>query len=251
MTERCLFAIGDVHGNIRALEDLLKTIEPELSGADVLVFLGDYIDRGPDARACVDRIIDLQKTSSFPVVTLLGNHEDWMLKSYRDYKTHSWIIGMEAFETIASYSSRAAQTLGEEIERLGVKLFLERPALPYDVFFQSVPESHIRFFENLKPYYRSVNAVCVHAGYDENAVSAGAQTVEPFVWGSNDFPEAYYGRDRIVYGHHRNAVLDSAEWPQPNIRPNRTYGIDSIGHGVLTAIRFPDCAVFQSKRFQV
>jgi serine/threonine protein phosphatase 1 len=96
-----LIAIGDIHGNIRALDDLLERVLPELSGGDTLVFLGDYIDRGPNVRECVDRIIELQERSGFSVITLLGNHEDWMLKSYRDHTAHSWIVGMESFETIS------------------------------------------------------------------------------------------------------------------------------------------------------
>ena len=45
-----LIAVGDIHGNIRALDDLLNTISTELSPEDTLVFLGDYIDRGPNVR---------------------------------------------------------------------------------------------------------------------------------------------------------------------------------------------------------
>src|SRR5262249_17254500 len=159
-----LFAIGDIHGNIRALDDLLNKIKPELSAGDVLVFLGDYIDRGPNTRECIARIIELQETSSFSVVTLLGNHEDWMLKSYRDNRWHSWIIGMESFETIASYSWNAAEVLQREIERYGVRFILEKPPLSYEVFFDSVPPSHMTFFLNLKPYYRANGVLCVHGG---------------------------------------------------------------------------------------
>ena len=56
-----LFAIGDIHGNVRALNDLLEKILPQMSSDDTLVFLGDYIDRGPNVRDCIDRIIDLKK----------------------------------------------------------------------------------------------------------------------------------------------------------------------------------------------
>jgi serine/threonine protein phosphatase 1 len=244
-----LFAIGDIHGNIRALDDLLTKIRPELSAGDVLVFLGDYIDRGPNARECVARIIELQETSAFSVVTLLGNHEDWMLKSYRDHRSHSWIMGMESFETIASYSRNAAEVLQREIERYGVRFILENPTLSYEVFFDSVPSSHMTFFLNLKPYYRANGVLCVHGGVDSSAGDIHAQPVDTLIWGTDDFPEAYSGGDRVVYGHHRNAILDSAGWPHPNIKPNGTYGIDTSAQGVLTAIRFPDVAVFQSEQF--
>ena len=50
-------AIGDVHGNRAALDDLLTRLEPDLEASDTVVFLGDYIDRGPDSKGCIDRIL--------------------------------------------------------------------------------------------------------------------------------------------------------------------------------------------------
>jgi predicted MPP superfamily phosphohydrolase len=129
-----LIAVGDIHGNIRALEDLLKKITPELSSGDTLVFLGDYIDRGPNVRECVDRIIALKASTTFSVVTLLVNHEDWMLKSYRDHSAHSWIVGMESFETIASYSLNAVEELRQAIEHNGINMIIGKFELPYCVF---------------------------------------------------------------------------------------------------------------------
>ena len=117
-----LFAIGDIHGNVRALNDLLEKILPQMSSDDTLVFLGDYIDRGPNVRDCIDRIIDLKKRSPFSVVTLRGNHEDWMMESYRDPTRHFWFLGMEALDTIASYSEQAAEVLTREAERSGTNL---------------------------------------------------------------------------------------------------------------------------------
>jgi hypothetical protein len=78
-----------------------------------------------------------------------------------------------------------------------------------------------------------------------------AQHPDAFIWGCDEFPDAYSGEDYIVYGHHRNAVLDAERWPHPNLKANRTCGIDTISHGVLTAIRFPDGHVFQSSRFSL
>ena len=98
-----LIVIGDIHGNLPALDDLLSKIES--ASPEEVVFLGDYIDRGPDSRACVQRILDFRDQAEFPVTCLMGNHEDWMLRSYHDLTKHSWLVGMEA-ETIASYSTR-------------------------------------------------------------------------------------------------------------------------------------------------
>jgi len=69
--------------------------------------------------------------------------------------------------------------------------------------------------------------------------------------GDASVPDAYCGEEYVVYGHHNNAVLDTAGWPRPNLKANRTCGIDTIAHGVLTAIQFPSKDIFQSRRFTV
>ena len=68
-------AIGDVHGNRAALDDLLCQLDGEVQPDDTVVFLGDYIDRGPDSKACVDAILAFRADSPATVVGLCGNHE--------------------------------------------------------------------------------------------------------------------------------------------------------------------------------
>ena len=63
------------------------------------------------------------------------------------------------------------------------------------------------------------------------------------------FPDEYQGEDSVVYGHW-GASEDKDGWPLPCVKPNRTYGIDTIAKGVLTAMRFPDGKIFQSGRYQ-
>jgi len=60
-------AIGDIHGNLSALEELLAKIMPTMGQDDVLVFLGDYIDRGPDTRGCLERLVRLRGSQGEPV----------------------------------------------------------------------------------------------------------------------------------------------------------------------------------------
>jgi serine/threonine protein phosphatase 1 len=244
-------AIGDVHGNSRALEDLLRTVAPELGRDDTLVFLGDYIDRGPDACGCVELITRLKEKASFKIVTLLGNHEDWMLRTMEDYTRHSWLTGMEAFDTIASYSSEAASRLRQEIGELGLRLVTERIRLPYELFFNMLPPTHLAFFRGLKLYHRTVDVVCSHGGVDPAGRKIEEQEWETLIWGGPGFPESYQGADLLVYGHWRNAVVADDGWPRPRVLGNRTFGLDTITHGVLTAMRFPDLAVFQSGRYPV
>jgi len=241
-------AIGDIHGNLSALEDLLAKVMPTMSQRDVLVFLGDYIDRGPDTRGCLDRMVRLRDEVPCPLVTLLGNHEDWMLKTMRDSTRHSWILGMEAFETIASYSVEAAVRLRQELERAGARLVTERVDIGYEVFFDVVPPEHLEFLKSLRLYHRTADVVCVHGGLDLKGSPPHVLDPETLIWGPDGFPDGYHGQDAVVYGHWDNSIVDETGWPVPRAKANRTFGIDTISHGVLTAMSFPDGRVIQSAK---
>jgi Calcineurin-like phosphoesterase len=241
-------AIGDVHGNLAALDDLLSRIMLEISAEDTVVFLGDYIDRGPDAKGCIQRIIDFRRSAKGLVVTLLGNHEEWLLRTYEDHTRHSWLLGMEGFQTVRSYSATAAATLREEAEKAGPRLVLERVPLPYEIFFEAVPVEHTTFLTNLQTFCRTPDAVCVHGGLDPGAGRVEEQRSEDLIWGTDGFPERYLGEEFVLYGHANNFVLDQKSWPHPRIL-GRTFGLDTISSGILTALRLPSGTVFQSDRY--
>jgi serine/threonine protein phosphatase 1 len=242
--------VGDIHGNAAALSDLLGKIARVLTSADTVVFVGDYIDRGSDTKNCVDQILHFRDTGPAAVIALGGSHEDWLLRTYRDYTRHSWILGMEAFDTIRSYSPDAEGHLRRELERAGLGLVTGRVHIPYDVFFSRVPSRHVDFFQNLQPFCRTSDAVCVHGGIDPRGGDVEEQDRETLLWGTDDFPAQYRGKDLIVYGHANNAVFNGAGWPEPNVFDG-TIGIDTIAHGVLTAIRLPDRRIFQSRRHTI
>jgi serine/threonine protein phosphatase 1 len=243
-------AVGDIHGNRPALNDILDQIRDEVSGGDTIVFLGDYIDRGPDTRGCVDTILALQREVKAEVICLLGNHEDWFLRTLRDYGRHSWLLGMEAFDTIRSYSVDAARMLREAVSSAGAELYLGHCALPYETFFDCVPQDHIRFFEGLRSYHQSPDCLCTHGGLDPRVTRVQEQAREALIWGAGSFPKGYNGAEIVVYGHWNNATLNADGWPVPTIL-GRTIGVDTISHGVLTAVRLPDQRVFQSARYEV
>ena len=142
-------AIGDIHGHLVALEDLLAKVLPTLSRSDVLAFLGDYIDKGPDARGCIDRLIAVREEAPCPVVGLLGNHDQAMLRTWKDPTSHSWIF-IGGFETIESYSSKAAAAIEAEFEAVGSRIVLDKIRVGYERFFQEMPATHLTFFEGPK-----------------------------------------------------------------------------------------------------
>lgn len=94
-------AIGDIHGSARALEALLAFVAPRPE--DVMVTLGDYLDRGPDSRGVVEQLIGLQH--SCVLVPLLGNHEIMWRESLRDRRERSAWLGCGGQATVRSYGA--------------------------------------------------------------------------------------------------------------------------------------------------
>ena len=80
-----IYVIGDIHGRLDLLTTLLAEIEQHRAGRGrTIVFLGDYIDRGPDSAGVVATVRRLQALEPGSIVCLKGNHEDLMLKAYQD-----------------------------------------------------------------------------------------------------------------------------------------------------------------------
>jgi serine/threonine protein phosphatase 1 len=240
-------AIGDVHGNRAALDDLLTCLQRELAAEDTVVFLGDYIDRGPDSKGCIDSILRFRADSPATVVALLGNHEDGLLRTLEDPCRYAWLTIMEGFATVASYSAVAAEALVRAVEAAGPRLIMDRVPLPYDAFFDAMPAEHMAFFKELRTFCRTADGVYVHGGLDPRRGSVEEQTPEAMIKGTASFLSDYAGPDIVTYGHWDNSALTDEGWPMPAIG-RASIGIDTISHGVLTAFRLPDRRVFQSAR---
>ena len=243
-------AVGDVHGNLPALDDLLRQLRGEAAAGDTVVFLGDYIDRGPDTKGCVDAILEFQQAISARVVCLRGNHEEWFLRTLYDDRRHSWLLGMDAFATIRSYSAEAAEGLRAAVSEAGLLLYGRHCRLPYRLFFDTMPKAHRVFFEGLLPYHQNEDCICVHAGLDPQVPRLEDQAVAALIWGARGFPDQYRGTATVAYGHWNSPAVNAQGWPTPKIIGS-TIGLDTISHGVLTAMRLPDRQLFQSARYRV
>ena len=94
-------AIGDIHGQIKALVGLIDLINqnPE----DTFVFFGDYINRGPDSKRVLQFIIDLRQRCN--VVCIMGNHEEMMINAYADPSTMGWFLENGGHATLQSYGN--------------------------------------------------------------------------------------------------------------------------------------------------
>ena len=124
---------------------------------------------------------------------------------------------------------------------------LDTAEIDYRPFFDALPPDHLDFFLNLEVSHLTPDVLCVHGG---SPGGSEATSDDVLIWGPPGFPDSYEDQQLVVYGHHDDAVLDDDAWPHPRVTRDRTFGIDSIRHGVLTAMRFPDRAIFQSRRCQ-
>ena len=93
-------AIGDVHGCLTALDTLLGFVQPQ--PADRLVFLGDYVDRGPDSKGVLDRLLELKRMAE--VVCLRGNHEIMMLGARQGRDDYRFWLACGGLEAMQSYA---------------------------------------------------------------------------------------------------------------------------------------------------
>lgn len=248
-----IVAIGDIHGCTAQLKKLLGKIQQKWEW-DELVFLGDYVDRGPDSKGVIEEIISWQKQYPGRVIALKGNHEQWMLHALRNPCSTSWLIGMSGVTTIASYSQELAQKFSGML-RLRFGDWQEPQGnsypsipLPYeDFFYRVMPTEHLQFLQNLQNYYQAERAIFVHAGVD-NDKPLEAQDEDAFLWSGEDFVKYYHGKEWVIFGHCVTDTLREDCKPRPYIGKNHVIGIDTGNWrtGVLTAYRWPDGAVLST-----
>jgi serine/threonine protein phosphatase 1 len=207
-----IFAIGDIHGSLPKLQSLMVRCEQYADGRPAtFVFLGDYIDRGPQSAGVIAYLLDLQARLPQQVITLRGNHEAIALEVIDGIVPADHWLAQGGLETLRSYGVRSAGDL---------------PGAHVD-WLRSLPLSHddgCRFF--------------VHAGIDpDKPFNAQLDTDlfwirEPFLSDRRD-----YGR-LIVHGH------TPTNGRNPDLRTNRL-NIDTgaVFGGPLTAAVFGDAEI--------
>ena len=174
---------------------------------DLLIFLGDYIDRGEYGKEVVDYIIKLKRNSEY-VRCLLGNH-DVMFLDYLNGKNIDRFLGNGGDATLLSYG-------------------IISPDEGYDL----VPREHIRFFKSLEPYIELEDYYFVHAGF-RPGLKIKEQKLEDMLWIRNDFIDSKYDfGKKVIFGH---TPMD-----EPLIMNNKI-GIDTgAGYGEkLTCLELP------------
>ena len=203
------FVIGDVHGCHQALSTLLTAIRPDPL-QDTLVFLGDYIDRGPESSQVLSALINLQG-SSRNLIALMGNHEQ-MLLNYLAGLDQELYLSAGGIETLESYG----------IVNFG------------DIWTQTIlPPDHLDFLHSLRPYWEDDQHIYVHAGL-EPGVHLTQQSTDWLFWGREGFIDSDYDfGKRVIYGH--------TPWQAPRVEANKI-GIDTgaVYGGRLTCLVLPE-----------
>jgi len=237
---RLVYAVGDIHGRADLLGRLMSLIDLDVAERPpaerpALVFLGDYIDRGPDSRAVVDLVLSAADERGFEVRTLMGNHEQVMVQFLADARIGPSWAEYGGLQTLASYG------VTPPVLRSGAEAWeAARQALS-----DAIPKRHLQFFAGLEMYAAYGDYVFVHAGV-RPGVAMEDQSENDLLWIRDDFLRARAPFDGvIVHGHTPS--------PSPFLGPNRI-GIDTGAYatGVLTAIRLSEAppAILQSRMAQ-
>ncbi len=223
-----LYAIGDIHGESERLRELLEALP--LGVGDELVFLGDYVDRGPDSRGVIENLIELEKEVS--CTFLLGNHGSMLLDflgwTDRCYMGGDSFLANGGERTLASYGYR------ESLRKAGRRVRL--------------PKSHENFLLGLRLHYHVGDYLFVHAGVgaDRSATPGANEAVvqssaKDVLWNRVTGHVEHGLGVTVVYGHTAQEDFQVC-WNLPY-----SIGIDTgvVYGGPLTALRLPDETLFQ------
>ncbi len=220
-----VYAIGDIHGCAAQLRALHKLIEQDAATAPprrVAVYVGDYIDRGPDIRETVDLLIR-EPIAGFESIHLIGNHEAFLLQFLEDEGVAlPWLMnGGDA--TCRSYG----------VDPHARPDFAGRFAWLQKELAGRLPKRHLRFFRDLKFHHTEGDYAFVHAGI-RPGIALEDQDPNDLIWMREPFLSWELDHDKVViHGH--------TPTPDPVLQHNRI-GIDTGAcyGGRLTAVVLED-----------
>lgn len=224
MTADRIYAIGDIHGRLDLLERAIDAIHRDVDEhgpAALTVTLGDYVDRGPDSRGVIDRLIDNPFPTSY--IALKGNHETLLADFLADPATGAFWRQQGGGQTLQSYGIRIGGLTGSSFEAARRQLEAALPA------------SHVQFLGSLPISLSHGRYFFCHAGV-RPGVPLDRQSEEDLLWIRDDFLSSTKPFGKIVVHGHTPV-------PEPEVLPNRI----SIDTGAFMTGRLT-CVVLEGDR---
>ena len=235
----CLYAVGDIHGRMDLLLRLVEQIDADAAGLPEgvkpqIIFLGDYIDRGLQSRDVIEYFTS-GALDRYDPVFLLGNHEEALLRFLQEVNFGTQWTRFGGGETLYSYgfappNSRASLNSHEEMAKVR-----EAWTKLWEAFRERLPESHLSFFQSLKPYHVAGDYLFVHAGL-RPGLSLDEQSQRDMLWIREEFLDDALPFDHlIVHGHtpedaiyrdDRRIGLDTGAFLTGKLSAARLFGTD-------------------------
>jgi serine/threonine protein phosphatase 1 len=244
------FVIGDIHGDAAALYRVLGAL-PELEPSDTIVFIGDYVDRGPRSKEVVAFVRELPGKVPAKVIALRGNHEDaWLRVVDRGWPEFTLPLSNGCLATLRSFLGKPPPEEGEPMTTE------ELPAILKGTFF---PPEVVAWMRTLPFYYEDAHAIYVHAGLpsgDEGFLHPSkVKTPAALLWCRDDHFFRRYRGKLVVFGHTATELLPpelssyTPEDPSDMWAGPCTIGLDTgCGKGgFLTALELPSLRVYESR----
>ena len=205
-----LYAIGDIHGCAQTLEALVEEIDPTEN--DHLVFIGDYIDRGPDSKGVINVLLQLR--DRFQCTFLRGNHEAMMLNYLDHNELELWHIN-GGDSTLASYSNEG------RVE---------------------IPEEHVEFIRDTVYYHDEPDFFFVHAGLKPDLTileNLERHSSDTFLWERSHLSATELAWEKpVVCGH--TPQREPIDTPKLICIDTGCVYVSYPGYGTLTAVKLPE-----------
>ncbi len=207
-------AIGDIHGCSAALDALVEAIRP--GPDDYVVTLGDYINRGPDSRGVIERLIALKDRCR--LVPLLGNHEEMLFEALAKRYPFEYFLRVGGAATLDSYGPDRKLSL--------------------------IPDDHLEFLKSCLDYHETTSHIFIHASY-ECDLPMDEQTAPILRWESvrHSVPELHFSGKTVIAGH--TSQKDGEILDVGHVKVIDTY---CYGGGWLTALDIHTGEVWQADR---
>jgi serine/threonine protein phosphatase 1 len=177
------WVIGDIHGCLDQLKELFKNIKP----LDKVIFLGDYIDRGPDSKGVLDFLMNVQETFEGEAIFLKGNHEDMCLHWLGAYAP-----GDNNFDLGQAFVYNGAHAT---LKSFG----WDRNTTHFTEF--NIPQKYVDWMLSLRTSYEDENGIYVHAGL-RPFINLADQLDEDLMWIRDEFiySDCDFGKT-VYFGH--------------------------------------------------